>query len=98
MIAEATITTSITGVSTAILDLGAGDHSLDFVWAGGPGVAKLVSRNGGTTWIDVEGGSITKNDSAVVTGNRQYAVDVTTATSALTVRAKSVSSNLPSYG
>lgn len=95
---SATITTAVTGVSAAILDLGAGDHSLDFVWADGAGVAKLISRNGGTTWIDVEGGAISANGSVVVTGNRQYAVDVTTATSSLTVRAKSVISNLPSYG
>jgi len=81
------VVTTGTGVSADSLMLGPGDHTLDITWAGSPGAAGIVSRiPGNSTWIDVEDSSgviaITANASYRVAGNREYALDVDTHTSA----------------
>jgi hypothetical protein len=91
--ASSTFTTTGTGVAAGHVDCssGIGEFSLDFLWAGSPGSAKLLTRiSGNANWVPVvDGGGedlvIEKNMSLGVTGGRQYTVDVTTDTSALTV-------------
>jgi hypothetical protein len=90
-----TFTTTGTGVAAGFVDCssGNGDFSLDFVWAGSAGSAKLLTRiSGNTGWVaavdfdnaDIE---IDKSMALQVAGGRQYTVNVVTHTSALTVRA-----------
>ena len=94
MSAVGTVTTSGTGVANTFLRLGPGDHVLDITWAGGAGDTGIVSRApGDTTWIDVEDSNgviaITSNASIRVSGNREYTFDVTTHTSAASMKAGS---------
>jgi hypothetical protein len=92
MSAVGTVITSGTGVATTFLRLGPGDHVLDITWAGGAGDTGIVSRAlGDTRWIDVEDSSgviaITTDASVRVSGNREYTLDVTTHTSAASMKA-----------
>ena len=86
------VITTGTGVAADSIMAGPGDHVLDITWAGSAGDTGIVSRApGDTTWIDVEDASgviaITTNASIRVSGNREYTLDVTTHTSAASMKA-----------
>lgn len=86
------IVVSATGLSSDWLTLGAGDHVIQFRWAGSAGAADLVMRSNNAAFADVIGtdGSkvaVTTNTAVVVVGGSDYSVEVDTATSALTVTA-----------
>ena len=85
------IVASETGLSSDWIATGAGDHVIQFRWAGTPGVADLVMRSNGAAFADVIGCdgkvAVTTNTAVVVAGGSDYSVEVDTATSALTVTA-----------
>lgn len=73
-----------------------GNYCLGFRWASTPGAASLVERRIGgadTEWADVIDGSgdavqITTNTSWILTGGREYSIEIDTHSSVLTVDAE----------
>ena len=87
-----TVAESATGLAADWLTLGAGDHVIQFRWAGSAGAADLVMRSNEAAFADVIGAdgskvAVTTNTAVVVAGGSDYSVEVDTATSALTVTA-----------
>lgn len=91
------VTTTGTGATDDWVGVSPGEYVASVEWADSPGVAKIQSRalDGSEAWQDLlspslDELSIESNISFIVPGNSEYRLNVTTHTSAATLRIRKV--------